>query len=305
MANARYLERMVVLCVGITLGCGMLIGRSSSADAPVAMVTDLQGEGQLKWTDHKAQFTILSELAPGVLIDLQPHARLTLVYFKSGGEYTFSGPAQIYIREDQPVALEGAQPAKHALFGSGATEVAIKPLGLAQAGLVMRAAPTPDRLQLIEPVGSKVLDTRPAFQWKPLGSAVKYHLEVTDSAGRILFEADAKGNSFRLPEKARLQPGAAYGWELEATLPDGHRYSSRAEFRIIDPADRALVEKLRPTPGAALSERVAFAALLEQMNLRDAARPYWKKLSEERPNDPTLRRLAAQGAGPQPTEEQE
>jgi hypothetical protein len=294
MGNARCLERMMVLCAGIALGCGMLIARPALADTPVAMVTDLQGEGQLSWTDHKAQFTILSELGAGVLIDLQPRAHLTLVYFKSGAEYAFSGPAQIYIREDQPVVLQGTQPAKHALFGGGATEVAIKPLGLAQAGLVMRAAPTADRLQLLAPVGIKVLDTHPEFRWKPVGAGMKYHLEVTDTAGRILFERDASGDSFRLPEKVKLESGAAYGWELEASLPDGHRYSSRSEFRIADRAEQALVKKLQPTPEAPLSEVVAFAALLEQMDLRDEAHHYWKKLSEQRPRDPTLRRLAAE-----------
>jgi hypothetical protein len=294
MANARYLESLVVLCAGIALVCAGLFGQPALAEAPVAMVTDLQGGGQLKWTDHKAPFTILSELSAGALIDLQPKARLTLVYFKSGDEYTFSGPAQIYVREDQPVVLEGAQPAKHGLFGNATAEVAIKPLGLAQAGLVMRAAPVPDRLQLAAPVGVKVLDTRPVFRWKPVGASTKYHLEITDTAGRILFEADASGDSFRLPEKVQLEPGAAYGWELEARLPDNHRYSSRAEFRVADPAERALVAKLRPTADAPVSQVVAFAALLEQMDMRDEAQQYWKKLSAERPNDPTLRRLAAQ-----------
>jgi hypothetical protein len=294
MHNRHGMGNLVSGCWGIVLACFLLCSHSVAANPTVSMVTDLQGQARLQWDQGNSQLTILTELAPGVLVNLEPNARLTLVYFKSGNEFTFRGPAQVYIREDQPVALEGQEPAKHALFGAGATDVAIKPLGLAQAGVVLRAVPPPDRLRLVAPVDTKTLEVQPVFRWQPVKMQASYHFELTDSAGRILFETDARGSSLRLPEKVQLQPGATYGWEIEGRLPDGHRYSSRAEFRVADAAETALVEKLRPTNGATLSQRVAFAALLEQMDLRDEARQYWRQLSKERPDDPTLRRLAAQ-----------
>jgi hypothetical protein len=43
-----------------------------------------------------------------------------------------------------------------------------------------------------------------------------------------------------------------------------------------------------------VSQRVAYAAWLEQMELRDEARRYWKALSAERPEDAKLKALAAE-----------
>jgi hypothetical protein len=43
-----------------------------------------------------------------------------------------------------------------------------------------------------------------------------------------------------------------------------------------------------------VSERVAYAAWLEQMELKDEARRYWRALSAERPDDARLKALAAE-----------
>ncbi len=51
---------------------------------------------------------------------------------------------------------------------------------------------------------------------------------------------------------------------------------------------------MRAAPAAPVSERVAFAAWLEQMELRDEARKYWRALATERPDDEKLRVLATE-----------
>lgn len=54
---------------------------------------------------------------------------------------------------------------------------------------------------------------------------------------------------------------------------------------------RARVEAARPAPGAPVSERVAFAAWLEQQQLHDEARAYWTALAAERPDSQKLKSL--------------
>lgn len=54
----------------------------------------------------------------------------------------------------------------------------------------------------------------------------------------------------------------------------------------------ARAASLRPPPNAPVSARVAFAAWLEQMELRDEARKHWKALAAERPEDNKLKSLA-------------
>jgi hypothetical protein len=85
-----------------------------------------------------------------------------------------------------------------------------------------------------------------------------------------------------------------YTWQVSARLPDGRKYSSAAEFAVA-PADlRAQAEALRPAASAPLSARIAYAAWLDQMDLKDEARKYWMAAAAERPESSRLRALAAQ-----------
>ena len=43
-----------------------------------------------------------------------------------------------------------------------------------------------------------------------------------------------------------------------------------------------------------LSSRIAYAAWLDQMELKDEARKYWQTAATERPDDPRLKALAEQ-----------
>lgn len=56
---------------------------------------------------------------------------------------------------------------------------------------------------------------------------------------------------------------------------------------------RAQIEAARPGPNASVAERVRFAAWLEQLQLRDEARVYWKALAAERPDSQQLKELAS------------
>lgn len=56
---------------------------------------------------------------------------------------------------------------------------------------------------------------------------------------------------------------------------------------------RAQIEAARPPANATVAERVRFAAWLEQLQLKDEARAYWKALAAERPDSPQLKELAA------------
>ena len=67
---------------------------------------------------------------------------------------------------------------------------------------------------------------------------------------------------------------------------------SAGDFSIAPVELRARADTLRPAPNASVSERVAFAAWLEQMELRDEARKYWKALVAEWPEDNKLKSLA-------------
>jgi hypothetical protein len=97
----------------------------------------------------------------------------------------------------------------------------------------------------------------------------------------------------KLPAGLQLQPGAGYTWEVSTRTPDGRRYVSAGDFSVASAELRERAVALRPPADAPVSERVAYAVWLAQMELRDEARRYWRALSQERPDDAGLKALAA------------
>jgi hypothetical protein len=88
--------------------------------------------------------------------------------------------------------------------------------------------------------------------------------------------------------------GTLYTWVVSVRLPDGREYSSSADFVVASAELRGRAEALRPAESASVSSKVAYAAWLDEMNLKDEARSYWKAASAERPGDSRLRALAEQ-----------
>ena len=165
---------------------------------------------------------------------------------------------------------------------------------MAQGAMVMRGFRTGARIQLLNLHKTRTLETQPEFRWQELQAGVKYQLEITDETGRAMHEAEIDVPSFKLPASVVLKEGVPYTWEVSARLADGRKYSSSADFALAPAALRTQAEALRPAATAPLSSRITYAAWLDQMELKDEARKYWKTASAERPDDPRLRALAEQ-----------
>lgn len=159
---------------------------ASTAEGQVGLVTDLSGKA--------GALAILSEVHPETTVKLE--GELAVLYYASGDEFRFRGPALIAFGASGPKVLEGT-PAR---LAQQSKRVALKPGGVVPATFVMRSAVSPEL--------------------------------------------------------------------------------------------RARIEAARPAPSAPVSERVAFAAWLEQMGLGDEAGRYWRALAAERPGSAQLKALA-------------
>ena len=255
----------------------------------IALVTDVSGR-----VSGPGTITILSEIAADARLQLDAGSRLVAIYLKSGDEYTFTGPSQVQFRAAEPQVIQGAKPQKKSSpLGKGGN-VTIKPVGVAQAAYVMRSGRTTARIKLLTLSGTKSLESSPEFRWQELEAGVSYRFELTDDTGKSLYVTTAPGTSLRLPSSLLLREGVAYTWEVSARTPDNRRYVSAGDFSVA-PADlTAQAEALRPPAGSPVSQRVAYAAWLDQMELKDEARKYWQALSAERPDDSKLKALAAE-----------
>jgi hypothetical protein len=288
---AATMQRVLLALVFIMFGALP----AAAHGAAVAMVTDLQGKAVIVSEGRSRDVTILSELESGTQVQLDAGAILVALYLDAGDDYVFKGPALIMFKPSQPEAVKGAKPEqRNSPFGKGGKDIRIMPVRLAQGAIVMRTMPPGARIRLLSLRATRTLESRPEFRWQEPQPGVKFQFEINDETGRTLHETQLDSTSFRLPTSVQLKEDVPYTWAVSARLADGRKYTSAGGFSVA-PADlRAQAEALRPAAAAPLSARIAYAAWLEQMDLKDEARKYWKVASTERPGDSRLKALAEQ-----------
>ena len=288
--SASTLSRRAIFLLSLAL----IALPTSVLGAAAALLTDLRGKATAISGGRTVELTILAELQPGTEVELAPSSTLVAIYLAAGEEYAFKGPATILFGATSPEVTRGAKPEKRGpALGASGKDVRIKPVGVAQGALVMRGRP-PGQLRLLDLQRTRTLERHPEFRWEPLQSGVRYDFKLSDDGGRTVFETQIAGTSLKLPPTVRLKEAVPYTWELSARLPDGRKYSGSAEFTVASSELRAQAEALQPAASAPLSRRVAYAAWLEQMELRDEARKYWQVAAAERPEDPRLKSLGTQ-----------
>ncbi len=260
---------------------------------PVAMITDLQGK--VESSSGGTAPSILASVNPGATLHVADGGNLVVVYFGSGKEFALKGPATVRFGTTGPEMLAGAPPqTRDPLMGKVAGAGKIKPVGKIQAAVVMRGAKESSRIKFESLAGTRVLEQRPEFRWQGPGENLSYNLELSDDTGAVMLEQKVSGSSFRLPATVQLKDGATYTWLLDTTLADGKKYSNAGDFTVAAADLRADVEAVRPAANSPLSERVTYAAWLDQLQFHDEARKYWKELAAARSGDANLNQLAGQ-----------
>ena len=269
---------------------------SSAAGAPsVAMVTDLEGKAVVADDVRKPAVTILSEIRQDAKVQLEAGGRLVAVYLGSGQSWEMKGPAVVVFRPQQPESESGAKPQPRGnALSKGSKEIRIKPVAVAQAAIVMRSIKPNLKLKLLNPLGHKTLEERPVFAWKSLAPDLAYRFALLDDAGKTLYEASVNDTSLQLPAQVRLKEDATYTWMVSTQHPGGSAFSNASDIGLASADLRRQVEALRPAADSPISERIAFAAWLEEMALRDEAQKYWKAAAAERPDDPRLKVMAGE-----------
>jgi hypothetical protein len=259
---------------------------------PVAMITDLTG--RVSAPGAAGGVTILAEIEADTRVTLEAGARLVAIHLRTGDEYSVAGPSQVQFGRDGLHGVSGTKPAKRASpLAKGGADVRIRPGAVTQAAFVMRSGRTGNRIALLGLSGTRTLHGNPEFGWQAPAPGLKYRFELTDDSGRTLIQSEVEGTSFALPSM-RLKEGASYTWEVSARLQDGRSYLGVGDFSVASADLQARAAALRPPPGAPVSTRVAYAAWLAQMELRDEARKYWQALAAERPDDARLQVLTRQ-----------
>ncbi len=260
----------------------------------VAVVTNVKGLVTRTAATVSAPVALLTELATGTDVALQPGAMLNLVYLKSGVEFQLTGPSRVVIDATEPTLVSGNRPvSRSSVVAAQTVKLQTENGRVVLGGVVMRGVGA-QQLKLLEPTG-KVLEARPQFGWlAPVGATAMRLVLREEGSDRVLASTAVSGERWTPDASVVLQPGVNYLWSIEATLPDAGRLVRSSYFSLVSEPERQRMVALRPEPGAVFSDRLIYASLLEQARYVSESRKWWQQLSRERPDLVELRGLANQ-----------
>ena len=276
------------LSVLVTILVAVRFAAYGVAATPVAMVTDISGNVH----SGDRALALFGELSSGADVAANAGAHVVIVYYESGVEYSYVGPTQFRVGAGGPETLAGKAPAERVL--GIVTSVMISPLRLVQTMMILRAGAERPTLKLVTPVDTKLVNPPRVFRWEPVAKGLTYFFELTDERNGKLINVHVEDTAFALPTDVKLEEDVTYIWEVSTSFATGQRVSSWAEFVLLESEQRATLESMKPGPDASFSERVVYATVLEQMEVREEARTLWRALLKERPDNPNLQSLAGE-----------
>lgn len=257
--------------------------------AAAAMVMDLSGRASLGEAAQAEPLTITAEVPPGRHLRLEAGGRVVLVSFRTGEEITVKGPADFTLDADgRPVGLKQGFRSVRAV-GLRLKQV-LKPGGLAQASLVMRA-PMGDFV-LLSPGSRTVRSRTPLFRWESAGEKARYVLTITSPDGTERYRTETVSTEAEVPARNALTEGARCIWVVRASLPDGTGKEIQGEVEVLGAAQRHDLASMRRARSQSFAHHVAYAAALQCAGLTEEAKTEWRLLSRRRPNDPVLKAYA-------------
>jgi len=260
---------------------GVVLGAAEQASS-VAMVADLEGQITL---DGDRKLHLLDEIVPGRILTLTRETRLVLVDLNTGDEKVFKGPGKLrFDAAGHALGLKPAETRKHPSLNG----LRLRLGGLAQVALVMRSGHGSRTLEVL-PKGPVVLESAPLFRWESLGTQATYQFKLFNAKGAVLLDRTQTETRLQAPE---LKSGEEFTWVLEACLPEQAPRICTGKLQVADASTRELLAKSKPAAEGTFTERLVFAALLEDAQIHDEARAAWKALAKERPEDARLKVLA-------------
>lgn len=250
----------------------------------LGMVLDVQGNVTATTSGKSAKVEMLSYLRPNMELDLAAGAALTVTWYANSKEMKFSGPAKLRVGAD---GISGGRANERALAEASVGKKG-QPSRLAQATIMMRSMGKSGSAEdLSPPKGARLATLTPRLGWKG-GDDRKYRVVVVDAKGATMHEAVVSGNAADVPAQ-KIAWGESYKWR--ASFEPG-AVTAEGDFSTIDKADADRLAKIRPGANATFSDWVVYAMALEDLNVVSEARPIWRKLSAERPDEPKLKQLS-------------
>jgi hypothetical protein len=272
----------------ILLVIGVSFCANAEADSNIAMIADIEGPGAITVAGNNQAADILDELAAGSEISLEDGSKLTLFYFASSEEYTYDGPGEILIENQQPKLVSGKQANTRNLNMAKLADIAAEDEGGIGLGVLKLRNFEKPKLQLLAPVDTKIIAMQPKFSWLPVAGASSYKFILSNELGKNIANISVSDNWVNLPVDTKLMSGEEYTWEIVVQTADPAEYRAHAYFSIAEDYVIDQVESSRPDTAARFSEKIVYARLLEKLGLKHDAKTIWQELVVLKPNNALL-----------------
>ncbi|MFT6046091.1 MAG: hypothetical protein ACI9WC_001796 [Arenicella sp.] len=277
--NIKSKKSISIVCL-----IGFLFSMKSIAAEPVAIVTDLQGTATIELAGDSNQINILDNFEADSTVVVAEGNALTVVYYESGVEYAYTGPVSFVVGVAQPQMLAGDAGQSTGLKLLESTGLKPAERNLNQAATVFRAmGGSGSKIELLNPVNTKIMETSPVFNWLSLSEETSYNFVLKSSRGQTVFQNSVTQNEVQLPKGIELRYGRKYNWEVTARVKD-ESYRATASFQMGSESNINNLSQHHPDTGSSFSEKMVYALLLKQNGFEHAAQQAWKALKQERPN---------------------
>ncbi len=261
--------------------------------APVGMVTDLTGKVWASAADgtNRQPLSILNYIAPGMLIEVEPGAGVSVTLYNPPDEYVFAGPARFRVEPLGLSKIEGKAPL-------------VQRLGVLTAETTTQAINQGSRRTLavarlrnnvfapfivgLSPDKTAIRTSAPRFVWNALPGIERYRLILSAGDGSALLDEWVAGAEWSLPLGTTLAPGKSYAWAVEATPSEGRTLRGQARFNILEADVAARLAAETPKNDAPFAARLRHALTLEALGLNEESRALWRELARERPGEPAI-----------------
>ena len=282
------------LLVGFVIAQVLMVAVAAKAENPVGVITEVKGQVQIKragkssWQPARVNMPVYA----GDVLRTGSNGRVVV--------WTPTGRAQS-LGPKKTVSINPVKSPRDSLWrevwGSFVsrmkTNFSEENLATVAAARTPVSLPAKNRLVLLSPRNTKVLEERPTFVWTEVENAKGYRVTVGffDDEKRV-WETVVNRNSLRYPDDApELKPGKIYIWQVEAIgVPNA---SESAWFAVLHPAEardiKFALQQLKNKAPDFMAYSLAAASFLESHGCYSEAISILKAALKQYPHQPEPR----------------
>jgi hypothetical protein len=126
-----------------------------------------------------------------------------------------------------------------------------------------------------------------------IGDEASYEFVLTDSVGKIEYQATVDQNQLQLLPEVTLEADRNYSWRVR-TVQAETEYVGIAKFELSAETVAESLSKSRPNITTSLSEQVVYAMLLEQEGFKYDAYKQWQRMANAKPDNAAIKAKLAE-----------